>query len=177
MLLGAFACCCLAQARAPGPRPEPAALGVVCRWSNSQWEPLEWQRPSQESLEVMTPIRRQSLVFVGERSSVRLSETRPKLALRYRLGSPGVWVDNPQAGEFSLYLLRREAGRRTLVFHEQTPIRSVSLPGMPLLLSGLGSHSLELQPASELGPGEYSILQGCPPEFKEAFCFAIDSSP
>lgn len=157
---------------------EPSPLGVVCRWAGSAWDPLEVQRPVLETLAVAAPVNRQALWFEGERSQVRLQEARPRLALRFRLAGPGgLWVAAPEAGEFSLHLLRRQQGKRALVYSEQTPIRFVRYPGSPLLLAALGLDSLELRPVSDLAAGEYCILRGCPPEIKEAFCFAIDVSP
>ncbi len=178
LVLCTISWCCFADVRSEKKRPEPSPLGVVCHWAGSAWEPLEVQRPVLETLAVATPVNRQTLWFEGERSQVRIQEAKPRLALRFRLAGPsGLWVAAPEAGEFSVHLLQRQRGKRALVFSEQTPIRFVRYPGMPLLLGALGLDSLELRPVSELVAGEYSIFRGCPPDIKEAYCFAVDVSP
>lgn len=165
----------VAQAK-PRP-PEPAAFAVVYRLQGQSLVDLEMRRPVRESLEVQAPVRREYLVVDSARSPVRFADPQGlRFVVRFRLSQPDfAWNFNQlEPTDFSLYLLQREGQRRILMLSEQTPIRRVSYPGLPLRVTPYGRDSLSLELPSGLAAGEYAIAYGKDKDLCDLFCFALD---
>lgn len=173
--LGLFLLVTQVQAR---PTQEPQSFAVVYRIEGQNLSPLEIQRPQREVLELRTPVRREYLAIPSPRSPVRFtSQQGLRFVIRFRLSQPDfAWnFTQLEPTNFSLYLLQREDNRRVLLLNEQTPIRQVQYPGMPLRITPYGKDSLILELPPNLLAGEYAIVYGKDSPC-DTFCFALDGS-
>jgi len=161
------------------PVPEPESFAVVYRLTGQGLSDLERQRPVREVLEVKTPIRRDYLAISNPRSPIRYPvQNGLRLVVRFRLSQPNfAWNFNQlEPTDFSLYLLQRESNRRVLLLAEQTPIRKVFYPGLPLRITPYGKDSLTLDLPSDLPAGEYAVVYGKDQQICDTFCFGLDGS-
>ncbi len=161
------------------PVPEPESFAVIYRLTGQGLSELERQRPVREVLEVKTPVRRDYLAIAKARSPIRYPvQAGLRLVVRFRLSQPGsAWSFNQlEPTDFSLYLLQRESNRRVLLLAEQTPIRRVFYPGLPLRITPYGKDSLTLDLPSDLSAGEYAVVYGKDQPICDTFCFGLDGS-